>query len=147
MLIVNVVSTTKFTSAVRDTTTKLMTQVIGQATQSFDFFIEGIDAWYSDEKEKIYYIQVIKNSISGKDNGYFVSDIDISKVQENINEIELFGETNIYVKDSNGNIICGNYKEADNRGDNNNERVEQIESHTKDGIMYSNCILKKLESV
>ncbi len=218
MLIVNIVSITKFTSATNETTTELLTQMIGQTTYSFDLFIEGIEKdiskfilgnlnvvdstnlllryenaqeislqtqlenlikqelwtllavekgvkgativnqdgtilgditgiphqvalevskmnlesgskWYSNGKGKIYYIQVLKNSISGKPNGYFVADIDISTVRESIAQIKLFDNSSIFVEDENGNIICGQ-----------NENLNESEGiNTKDakGVIYT----------
>ncbi len=233
MLIVNTVSTTKFTSAVNDTTTKLMTQIIGQTTCSFDFFIEGIESsiskfvlgnlnvvdarnlllryenatgiadkraivneikqeiwtllavekgvigativnedgtilgdisgiptevamkvgemnidsgskWYSNEKGKIYYIQAIKNSISGKSNGYFVADIDMSSINESISKISLFDKSNIFVQDDSGNIICGNYDKVDEIENSqiNLEEGERIEGNDLEGSIYTSADTK-----
>ena len=233
MLIVNTVSTTKFTSAVKDTTTKLTTQIIGQTTYSFDLFIEGIekniskfilgslntvdasnlllayenatdesqkrdiinqikqeiwtllaveksiigativnpdgtilgdisgiptnvatsvsemkisgrDKWYSSGQGKIYYIQPIKNSISGKDNGYFVADIDIASIEKSIEQLSLFEKSNVFIQDDNDNIICGHYQDLNETEDlisegsgEKNEHVIYASGKIKNGWIIS----------
>lgn len=91
---------------------KLLGRVDGLSEDEMKAFstleINKSGQWYRNEKDKIYYIVPIKNSITGQDNGYFVSDINIEDMEKDIVSVELFNGANIYVIDETNKILCGN---------------------------------------
>ena len=74
--------------------------------------INNSGQWYRDQKDNIYYIVPIKNSITGQDNGYFVARIDIGVLDEDLANVELFSGANIYAIDESNKILCGKAPEA-----------------------------------
>lgn len=64
--------------------------------------------WYRDEKDSIYYMQAIKNSITGKDSGYFVAAVNMEMLENELVNIELFNGANLYAIDEKNSILCGN---------------------------------------
>ncbi len=65
--------------------------------------------WYRDISRfnKMFYIQPVKDSISGQHFGYFVAAIKLNALEEDINSIELFKGANVYILDENNEFLCG----------------------------------------
>lgn len=74
---------------------------------------EGI--WYRDEKDNIYYIQGIKNSITGKESGTFVAGVNMKMLQDDLVNVELLNGASLYTIDEENHILCGNAPEQLNK--------------------------------
>ncbi|WP_410495187.1 methyl-accepting chemotaxis protein [Cellulosilyticum sp. ST5] len=68
--------------------------------------------WYRDGKDNIYYLQAIKNSLTGQDNGYFVAGVNMEGLEDDLVNIELFNGANVYAVDEKNTILCGKSPET-----------------------------------